>query len=184
MRSTTLRIIAVPIPTKTIVVTTPRIWALGEAAFWSRQPGRALRHIRRALALNPNDADVLAISSYFEAAIGDPESATRNLAMALERNPTNPTWYHWVAGVTMAFLGRYEEAVAEYDQCDPPNLDILKLRTIALVQLGRLEEARAQMRAMLQIKPELTISVLQKRDALLPDAKVRAESLRLAGMPE
>ena len=159
-------------------------WALGEAAFWSRQSEKALRHIRRALALNPNDADVLAISSYFEAAVGDSETAARNIAMAFERNPTNPIWYHWVAGVTMAFLGRYEDALAEYDQCDPPNLDVLKLRTIALVQLGRLEDARAQVRAMLAVRPDLTIGLLQKRDALLPDAKVRTESLRLAGVPE
>jgi tetratricopeptide (TPR) repeat protein len=159
-------------------------WALGEAAFWAKQPERALRHIKRAIALNPNDADVLAISSYFEAAVGDPDLATRHLAMAFERNPTNPNWYHWVAGTTMAFLGRFAEALAEYDLCDPPNLDVLKLRTIALVQLGRLDEARAQVRTMLAIMPELTIAILRKRDMLLPDADMRTESLRLAGVPE
>jgi len=113
-------------------------WALGEAAFWSRQPERALRHIRRAIALNPNDADALVIASYFEAAVGDPDMATRNLAMAFERNPTNPHWYHlggWgydvVSGPIWGCSGRVRLV-------PPPNLDVLKPRTIALVQLGRL----------------------------------------------
>jgi hypothetical protein len=37
---------------------------------------------------------------------------------------------------------------------------------------------------MLAVKPDLTIGILQKRDTLLPDAKLRTESLRLAGVPE
>src|SRR5262249_5791733 len=37
-------------------------WALAEAAFLSREDDRALDHIERALAINPNDADVLTVS--------------------------------------------------------------------------------------------------------------------------
>jgi len=159
-------------------------WVLGEAAFWAGQPDRARRHIRRAVELNPNDADVLVIASYIEAALGDPEASLRNMKMALERNPTNPRWYHWVTGVTLATLGRYEEALKEYDQYGPPHFDILKLRAIALVQLGRLDEARNQVRALLALTPGLTIAKVRKRDACMPDVDVRTESLRLAGLPE
>src|SRR6185295_18251483 len=89
-------------------------WVLGEAAFWAGQPDRARQHIREALALNPNDADVLAVAGYVEAGLGDPEAGLRNMQLALERNPTNPRWYHWVTGVTLATLGRYEDALKEY----------------------------------------------------------------------
>ena len=106
------------------------------------------------------------------------------MKMALERNPTNPRWYHWVTGVTLATLGRYEEALKEYDQYGPPHFDILKLRAIALVQLGRLDEARDQVQALLALTPGLTIGKVRKRDACMPDVDVRAESLRLAGLPE
>ena len=159
-------------------------WVLGEAAFWAGQPDRARQHIRKALALNPNDADVLAIASYVEAGLGDPETGLRNMKLALERNPTNPRWYHWVTGVTLAMLGRYEEALKEYDQYGPPHVDILKLRAIAMVQLGRLEEARAQVRALLALTPDMTIAKVQKRDACMLDFDVRIQSLRLAGLPE
>lgn len=159
-------------------------WALGESAFWAGQPERARRHLRRAIVLNPNDADVLAVASFIEVALGDAETGLRNMTMARERNPTNPAWYHWLTGVTMATLGRYEEALSEYDQYGPPNIDIMKLRAIALVQLGRLEEASAQVRTMLELRPDLTIAKAAKRDQVMPDAALRTESLRRAGMPE
>jgi TolB-like protein len=159
-------------------------WMLGEAAFYSDQPDRALQHIRKALALNPNDADVLAVASYIEAALGDPEASLRNVKLALERNPTNPRWYHWATGAALARLGRYEEALREYDQYGLPHVDILKLRAIALVQLGRLEEANAQVRALLALRPDMTIAKFQKLDACMSRVGAGIESLRLAGLPE
>jgi TolB-like protein/Flp pilus assembly protein TadD len=159
-------------------------WVLGEAAFWAGQPDRARQHIREALALNPNDADVLAVAGYIEAGLGDPEAGLRNMQLALERNPTIPRWYHWVTGVTLAALGRYEEALKEYNRYGSPHADIFKLRAIAMVQLGRFEEARAQVRALLKLRPDMTIAIVQKRDACMSDADVRIESLRLAGLPE
>lgn len=157
---------------------------LGEAAFLCRQYERALRHARKAVAINPNDADNLALASYIEISIGDPEIGLRHIARAFERNPTNPPWYHWLKGIDFSLLGRYAEALAEYDQFGPPNPSIMKLRAIALVQLGRLDEARAQVRTLLAAVPDLTVSKIRKLDASMPDVEVRAESLRLAGMPE
>lgn len=159
-------------------------WVLGEAAFWACQPDRARQHIRKALALNPNDADVLAAAGYIEAGLGDPEAGLRNMELAMERNPTNPRWYHWVTGVTLAILGRYEDALKEYDRYGQPHADIFKLRAIAMVQLGRLEEARDQVRALLALSPDMTIAIVQKRDACMSDVDVRVESLRRAGLPE
>jgi TolB-like protein len=159
-------------------------WAMGETAFWAGQPERARRHIRRALALNPNDADVLVVASMVEAALGVSETALRNMAMARERNPTNPPWYHWLSGSALATLGRHEEALAEYDQFGPPHVDLMKLRAIALVQLGRLDEARAVAQTMMSLRPDLTVAKITRSDGALPDAALRAESLRRAGIPE
>jgi hypothetical protein len=76
------------------------------------------------------------------------------------------------------------EALQEYDQYGPPHADIFKLRAIAMVQLGRLEEARGQVRALHALRPDMTIAMIQKRDACMSDVDVRIESLRLAGLPE
>jgi len=160
-------------------------WALAEATFQVGQFDRARRHMRKALSINPNDADALIIAAYIETALGDAETGLKNMAMALERNPTNPPWYHWLRGGTLSILGRYEEAVAEFDQYGAPNAAILKLRAIALAKLGRLDEARAQVRALLTIRPGLTVSKVRKLEDCLPDVEVRLlEGLRLAGLPE
>jgi TolB-like protein len=155
-------------------------WVLGVAALRAQQPDRARRHIRKALAINPNDADVLAEASYIEVALGDPEAGLRNIAMALERNPMNPPWYHWVMGAAMELLGRYENALAEYDQYGAPNPAILKLRAMALAGLGRMDEARAQVQALLAVRPGLTVATLRKSEACFPGNDARMERLRIA----
>ena len=157
---------------------------MGEAAFLNQQPERALRHIRRATTINPHDADILTLGSYVEISAGDSERGLRQIALAMELNPTNPPWYHWLKGLDLALLGRFDEALAEYDQFGPPNPSILKLRAVALVQLGRLDEARAIVRTLLEIMPDLTASTIAKLDASMPDANVRVESLRRAGLPD
>jgi adenylate cyclase len=157
---------------------------MGEAAFLNQQRERALRHIRRATTINPHDADILTLGSYVEISAGDSERGLRQIALAMELNPTNPPWYHWLKGVDLALLGRFDEALIEYDQFGPPNPSILKLRAVALVQLGRLDEARAIVRALLEIMPNLTASMIAKLDASMPDVNVRVESLRRAGLPD
>jgi tetratricopeptide (TPR) repeat protein len=157
---------------------------MGESAFTCLQPERGLRHVRKAIAINPHDADILALASYIEIAAGDAKVGLQHIDMAMERNPTNPPWYHWLKGIDLALLGRHDEALAAFDQFGPPNPSILKLRVLALVQLGRLEEAKAHVRELLAIMPNLTASKVRKLDACMPDAELRAESLRLAGMPE
>src|SRR5262249_36615485 len=128
--------------------------------------------------------DVLAVASYVEAGLGDPEAGLRNMRLAMERNPTHPRWYHWVMGVTLSILGRFEEALKEYDQFGPPNADVIALRAIALLQLGRIEEARGELRALLALRPDMTITKARKRYSVLADVETRIASLRMAGLPE
>src|SRR5262249_18283943 len=85
-------------------------WTVGEAAFQAKQHDRARDHMARALAINPNDADVLAVSGYIHALTGEPDTGLRHMEMALERNPLVPRWYHWLRGIILFTLGRYDEA--------------------------------------------------------------------------
>ena len=59
-------------------------WALGEVVFHAGQIDRALTHMSKAVALNPNDADVLAVSGYIQCAAGDAELGFRQMEMAME----------------------------------------------------------------------------------------------------
>src|SRR5262249_1461697 len=82
-------------------------WAMAEATFLNKQFDRCRSHMARALSLNPNDADLLSIFGFLQAALGDSDQALRFLEMAMERNPSVPAWYNWVKGSALYLAGRY-----------------------------------------------------------------------------
>ena len=159
-------------------------WALGETLFRARQYDRALAHLRKALELNSNDADGLAASGYIQVAIGDPQLGLRQLNMALERNPSNPAWYRWMRGVSLTMLGRYDEALADFTSFGRLNPSVMRWRAYALAKLGRMDEARAQMQALLAARPDLTVGRMTKFLSCYPGCQDLIESLRQAGLPD
>ena len=160
-------------------------WALGETAFHSCQIERALAHLDKALALNPNDADVLIVSGYVHCAVGDPELGFRQIAMAMERNPSNPTWYNWLLGICLCLHGRHHDALQELDRYVPPNPNVMKWRAFALTKLGRADEARAQIADLLAVVPEIRLSTLAAHAVEI--RRIRDDflaTMRHAGIPD
>jgi adenylate cyclase len=158
-------------------------WAIAETAFWTRQYDRSCGHLARAISLNPNDADVLIISSFIHAACGDVRLAEAHMEMALERNPSHPRWYDWIRGATLRQLGRHEEALVALDLYGQPNADVLRLRAVTLVQLGRMEEARAAVQDLLDIKPDLSLGEARSIWDSMPDIEIQLAALQQAGLP-
>jgi TolB-like protein/Flp pilus assembly protein TadD len=159
-------------------------WALGEAAFQARDIARARDQMARAQTINPNDADVLAVSGYISALAGDPEEGLRQMAMALERNPTSPSWYHWLRGIILYVLARFEEALRAFKLHSPANPGMLRTRAATLVELGRTDEARADVQALLAMRPGVTISEVRRYLDFMPDLDRYLDNLRRAGLPE
>jgi adenylate cyclase len=159
-------------------------WAVGETAFHLKQYDRSRTSMARAISLNPNDAELYLISSTIEAACGDRDLAIRHLTMATERSPANPQWHNWVRGITLFLTGKPEEAIAAFEYFGRPNPAMLKWRTIALVKLGRLEEARADIRSLLAIKPGLDATAARIVLNYLPDCDAYVAAMRQAGLPD
>ena len=159
-------------------------WAMGEAAFMVRQYDRSLGHFARAISLNPNDADMLAISAFVHSACGDPELGLRHMEMALERNPSSPAWYNWTRGGAFYMAGRFEEAAAALELFGRPNAGVLRWRAAILVRLGRIDEARAAMQALLALKPDFTVGKALAFFDYLPSHRDFVDCLRRAGLPE
>lgn len=69
------------------------------------------RELEMALALNPNDADVLAHASFALALIGQPDNGAEAARKALRLAPHRPDWYAGMAGVALFSARCYQEAI-------------------------------------------------------------------------
>jgi TolB-like protein/DNA-binding SARP family transcriptional activator len=159
-------------------------WSLAEAAILAEQPDRALDHMARALAINPNDANVLFGSGYIRALAGDPEGGLRQMTAVLEQNPSSLPWYHWLRGFILYIEGRFEEALRAFNLHNPLNPAILSRRAATLVELGRIDEARADIKMLLAMRPGASVREARKFQFFTPGLERYLDNLRRAGLPE
>ena len=73
-------------------------WALGFAYTYHEDFDRALAAYERALAINPNDADLLVEMVDLLVRIGRAEQAVAQVKSAMRINPLYPGWMIWNLG--------------------------------------------------------------------------------------
>jgi TolB-like protein/tetratricopeptide (TPR) repeat protein len=83
---------------------------LGRILLYRRRFDEAAHHVERALALNPNDADVLAHAALCLGLLGDARLAVTVIQKAKCVNPALPRWYLAAETQALFLLGRYDEA--------------------------------------------------------------------------
>jgi TolB-like protein len=83
---------------------------LGRILLFRRQFDEAAHHVERALALNPNEANVLAHASLCLGLLGDAALAVDLARKAKRLNPCFPAWYVAAEAQALFLLERYEEA--------------------------------------------------------------------------
>ena len=153
--------------------------------------------IDRALALNPNSADALAVSGMLRAYAGDTEMAFRHLNEADRLSPPGAYIITKAFGFYLACFvdGDYAGVLdwtAQSLRRHPTNVVTLRYRTAALGLLGRLDEARLTVDRLLIVSPGLTISQCRRhvevemRNPFKRPGVAGAyyQGLRLAGLPE
>jgi DNA-binding SARP family transcriptional activator len=84
---------------------------LGMAQLYARDYGAAHRQLSKALALNPNDTDVLAHISVGMALLGEHALAVETGRSALRLAPHHPEWHAAFAGEALFAARLYEEAI-------------------------------------------------------------------------
>ncbi len=150
---------------------------------------RALSALDRALALNPNSADVLTMRGMVLNFLGRPAEGLQDIETAIRHNPHHPDWYLIAIGRSYYMLGRYEDAIPHVERLveATPELAIGRLMLVAVYAAsGRLDAARAEVSAYLKINPTLTIVQVRK---IVPfqnqeDLERYLDLLRQAGLPE
>jgi tetratricopeptide (TPR) repeat protein len=151
----------------------------------------AARAIERALTLNPNSAHAQMASAWLSCYRNEPDLAIEPLQRAMRLSPLDPLGYMFSAGLALAHMvgGRYATAIEWADRClqEQPRLRVaLRIRIASCAHLGRYSEARESLRQLLELQPELTLSLtrLQLPPVAPEVAALYVEGLRKAGLPE
>lgn len=91
---------------------------LALARLWRREFAAAELAARRAVELNPSDADLMAMLGYVVTLRGRPEDGADWIMAAIRLNPLHPDWYHADLALALHLAGRHAEAIARL-QCLP-----------------------------------------------------------------
>lgn len=164
-------------------------WALAGWHLTRLEHRQAIAACERALALNPNDADIWADHGYFLNFAGRHEEALASVAHAIKLNPHHLEWWLMQRGQAYFDAHRYDEALA----------DLTSLRFVAspLVEsylaatcaaLGRKADAAAAIHRLLgYARGETVASATDPNRAPYARGEDRdhfAHWLRVAGLPE
>jgi adenylate cyclase len=130
-----------------------------------REHEKALAEGERAVALDPNGADVYAWYGMSLIFAGRPEEAITLFQKAIRLNPFGPSWYFFNLGNALRMTGRFEEAVSAFKkalQRSPDNLLAHVLLAATYSMMGREKEARAEAAEVLRINPKFSLDYFAK----------------------
>jgi tetratricopeptide (TPR) repeat protein len=145
----------------------------------------------QAIALNPNSADTLAWAGIFVtyAYQADPAERARGVAMmrrAMLLSPMYPGWYHFPIAWDYYYNGQYEEALREAHKINMPDYYWTRALLITIYgALGRPEEAKPEITALLKLFPEFPAKMREEtRKWNTPEHFIRmnVQNLRRAGL--
>jgi tetratricopeptide (TPR) repeat protein len=153
---------------------------------------RSRRHLDRAEALNPNDADLLINKAMILSCQGDADRAIELAQSAIRLNPYHPDWYLAYYSHCLMMARRYDEAM-ELRALATSNLPETRAYMAALcVLLGRMDEAKRYVDELIASFPShwlgepaasffvnLIGGYKNQSDAVLV-----TDALRKAGLPE
>lgn len=144
----------------------------------------AEQHCRRALALNPNDANAVVGYGRILGRIGLIEEGIDRIRDAMRLNPFHPDWY-WVNLGSLLYMSRkYAEAGEAFRRVEHVDYWLRCRIAGCLAQEGRLDQAREAAAEALRLRPDFRIGNLALREWPQPQADHIRDGLRKAGLPD
>ena len=148
---------------------------------------KAIELTKKAVELNPNYADALAVLGIRLMYAGQAKEALAKINKAMRLSPYYPGWYLWGMGESHRQLKQYDQAIAALEKWrdrNPRGTHITLAYTYA--EAGQLEKARTVVAEILKNTPDYTITQMaQFRHFWKPDVLASTlEFAREAGLPE
>jgi len=157
-------------------------WSHGVFAqllFLRHKDDKAEIHFSRALALNPNDADVTAVFANILVYWGRWHEALAWIGAAKRLNPFPPNLYHWYHALALYSGREYEQAVKALMEARATDRWSHGLLAACHAQMGQLDEARTEAEAFVSERfRELTTNGQAAPANTLDLARARAERYR------
>lgn len=157
-------------------------WSHGVFAqllFLRKEDAKAEIHFSRALALNPNDADVAAVYANILVYWGRWREALQWIGTAKQLNPFPPNLYHWYHALALYSGREYERAVKALMEARGFDRWSHGLLAACYGQMGRLGEAQSEADAFVSARRrELNANGQGIPPKSIDLARVRAERYR------
>ncbi len=168
---------------------------MGRIVNQTNRQAQAIDELNRALTLNPNLASAHAIIGLAKLYDGHPEETESHELEALRASPRDTDAYFWVGWMAEAklYLGAYEDALNLCHRSIELNRNYPTARftycAAILVELGRLEEAKSEVKAGLALSPNFTLrryrdGAQSDNPAFLKGRERIIEDIRKAGVPD
>lgn len=123
---------------------------------YRREYAAAEHHLRRALELNPFDADCVDQMGYLLTLRGRPVEAIAWLDRAVRLSPVHPQWYDYDRAFALYLLGDYRAAATAIERTPVPPAWMQTWLAACYAQLGDLATARAHAARIGEIDPQFS----------------------------
>jgi DNA-binding SARP family transcriptional activator/TolB-like protein len=132
--------------------------ALGFAHLFLRRHDRAVHHIERAVALNPNDDWIAAEHGRLLMYLDQPEAGLARVREARRLNPYHPNWYWNLEGRCLHTAERYAEAIVAFDHIDVPQFWVEAYLAACHAMCGQREQAVDHLQRLRAMRPNFRLN--------------------------
>jgi adenylate cyclase len=129
---------------------------LGFARLYKKHHDESLTAYRRAVELNPNDADLLAEMGDAMTYCGETGQAVDLLKRAMRLNPYYPDWYLWYLGEAYFYASDYAGAINTLHQMRDQS-EAHRLLASSYAHLGAMKEAGHHAQQVMRIHPNFSL---------------------------
>ena len=127
---------------------------LAEVQFFLKHPDAFRAAADRAFELNPFDSEAVAMLGILSGYLGDWDRGREWTSLAMKLNPDHPGWYNFTNFFDAYLHGRDEDAFRIAQRINQPEyFPDAYAQTIALVRLGRIDEARVKAKDFVRLWP-------------------------------
>lgn len=162
---------------------------LGWINNWLGKHNAAVDALDRAILLDPNNANAHYYMAEAMMWAGKPKELAHFTKEAMRIDPLYPFYYNLGLGMAHGLLGEYEEAIAVFKGiiASKPNYLPVRIRLAMIYgEMGRIDQAQAEVAEILRLNPQASIQGLAQRlpyvDRALKERHL--DALRMAGLPE